>query len=370
MRAYTLNCEILTPIHIGTGEEYEPLEYVIDYENSPPMFYHIDTERFVMSVMNDETRQRFQDFVDSENLNLLRRFLHDEFLNLSPEEKSDCTIAKIPVSSTIAKRYKENLKNPNSQNQLLVHPFIRTKRINRAYIPGSSLKGAIRTAVVDGIAHAIERNEAKPIWDSRLAKEFEAKVLGYGRDIRKDPFRTIKLRDANLSKNATEIAEVLNAFYAEREQRIMTKSMQMFTEITTSRISGKETFFTSELLIDDKLQNIKNLFADRISAKQIAEDCNYFYMVELDREIEFYEREHNSIIAKKLKKISNEMEKYQDSEDTFLLRVGRFSGVFAITLEDYRNPKPPGGKGWGNTRNLAKGKYPLGWVKVEMEELK
>ena len=61
-------------------------------------------------------------------------------------------------------------------------------------------------------------------------------------------------------------------------------------------------------------------------------------------------------------------EKIADNE--FLLRVGRFSGVESVTLDKYRDPQVPDkSKGWGNTRNMADGKFPMGWMKLSVVEL-
>jgi hypothetical protein len=38
-----------------------------------------------------------------------------------------------------------------------------------------------------------------------------------------------------------------------------------------------------------------------------------------------------------------------------------------VTLDNYRNPKPPGNKTqWGTTRNLVEEIFPMGWVKVSI----
>ena len=73
---------------------------------------------------------------------------------------------------------------------------------------------------------------------------------------------------------------------------------------------------------------------------------------------------------------NSEVEKYSKQllstildNDSFLVRVGRFSGVESVTLDNYRNPKPPGNKTtWGTSRNLAESKYPMGWIKVTIYE--
>ncbi len=48
MKKYKFHCEILSPVHIGSGREIEPLDYII--ENG--RLYKISFEKFVIS-MND-----------------------------------------------------------------------------------------------------------------------------------------------------------------------------------------------------------------------------------------------------------------------------------------------------------------------------
>jgi len=95
----------------------------------------------------------------------------------------------------------------------------------------------------------------------------------------------------------------------------------------------------------------------------MAAACNRFYREKLEMEHrKFYRNSSLERFSKAL--IDMVMEK-----NAFLLRVGRFSGVESVTLDEYRNPKTPGKKGkWGTSRNVAEGMYPMGWVKVTVEE--
>jgi len=47
-----------------------------------------------------------------------------------------------------------------------------------------------------------------------------------------------------------------------------------------------------------------------------------------------------------------------------LIRMGHFSHVECVTLNDVRKPQTRKGK-WGQTRTLANGLYPFGWAKLE-----
>jgi len=71
----------------------------------------------------------------------------------------------------------------------------------------------------------------------------------------------------------------------------------------------------------------------------------------------------NSIISNSSEALLNE----EIEDNSFLIRVGRFSGVESVTLDNYRNPRPPGKGIWGKSRNLAQMKYPMGWIKVKVE---
>ncbi|MBI5142700.1 MAG: hypothetical protein HZA20_11020 [Nitrospirae bacterium] len=47
--------------------------------------------------------------------------------------------------------------------------------------------------------------------------------------------------------------------------------------------------------------------------------------------------------------------------------LGRFSGAESVTLDGYRNPRPPGNRRvWGTSRFMVEQMYPLGWVKVSV----
>jgi len=45
-------------------------------------------------------------------------------------------------------------------------------------------------------------------------------------------------------------------------------------------------------------------------------------------------------------------------KDECIIRVGRFSGISAVTINNFRIKE-------AKTRNLFEGKYPMGWVKIK-----
>ena len=341
MKRYRINIEILSPVHIGTNEELDPLNYII----KESVFYRINLEKFLVDL-EESLKQDFYGLVDSDDINGLRKFIIDNC------DLSKYSLYSASVTKNIQDNYTRNIGNIN--NQLLVDPFIRSFNSFNAYIPGSSLKGAIRTAIISERA----KNKRYDKNDRNLPKYFEGDVLSYGKDIRKDPFRTLKIDDTPLPEGSIFIAEIFNMVLA-RGGMANFKGMQIFKEVTESMVSKAPISLDTYLSIDDNLQE-KRAVSSNITLQEIIESCNKFYSPKLEKEhIKFYARAPVRESSEKLLNIKL-------SKNQFLLRLGRFSQVECVTVDNFRNPKSR--KGWGNSRNICEKKYPMGWIKISLHE--
>ena len=340
MKTYKLNCEILSPIHIGSGNEIDPLNYLI----AGGRLHRISFEDFVAGL-NDEQRAKFENLIDKGTLIDLRKFVEEKI------DKDRDTVYSIEVSPKVDGLYKAKIND--IQNQLLISPFIRSEGEATPLIPGSSVKGAIRTAVVSELA--VKSDLPKPK-EPRDEYTFESRVLGY-KDAKDDPFRGIKIRDKFLQKDNTIVRDVRN-MSKKRGGSLMKNDIQIICEVSHSSLTDKTVDFISEISFDDKLFNTKFL-SRTITMEQIIKSCRDFYSDKMNQE-------HKKFYAgSEIEKISTQLLNTPLNDDSFLLRIGRFSGVESVTLDKYRNPKPPGNKAvWGTSRNLAEGLYPMGWVKV------
>jgi len=188
--------EILSPVHIGTGSEIEFFDYLI--KNGK--FYKIFFDDFLFNLGESE-RNKLLTLINQNNLLDLRKFI---ISNWNPQRfpfEYSCD-----VSEEVNKFYANNINN--IENQLLINPFIRTTTKKIPYLPASSLKGAIRTAVISELA----KNKIK---NSKETNDIEGKVLeclnNRGRlDPTRDPFRAIKIKDAHLASNEIIISRVVN----------------------------------------------------------------------------------------------------------------------------------------------------------------
>lgn len=343
MKTYKLHCEVLSPIHIGSGGEIDPLSYIIDASR----LYGISFDKFVYS-MSTEDRESFEEIIDKGNLLEIRKFVAGHI------DKERDTIFSIEVSPKVASLYKAKIAD--IANQLLLHPFIRTEGDSVPLMPGSSMKGAIRTALISEMAK--NSNLPKPR-DAREEYGFESAVLGF-KDGKDDPFRGIRLRDKILQRDDTIVRDVKNV--SRKKGGLESNNIQIVCEVTHARVTGKGVSFDTEMSFDDELYSTKFL-SWTFNMEQVIKSCKDFYKDKMEQEHKkFYK-------GSEVEKISLQLLNLPCDDRSFLLRLGRFSGVESVTLDEYRNPKPPGNKSvWGTSRNLAEGLYPMGWVKITVSE--
>src|SRR3990167_2766611 len=183
---YKIKAEVLTPVHIGDGTELEPLEYVIKDK-----FYKVNLEEW-LSTLSGEKAEEFQrltgrEYAQMSTLTALRRFVRD---NIDIDKYTEWSVN---VSEAVKGRYEERFDAP--ENQLPMSPFIRTA--NKPYLPGSSIKGAIRTAYLNflkrGTQALSERRRADLVEGELLRANVKGKDDRLKFAIDKDPFRAIKV---------------------------------------------------------------------------------------------------------------------------------------------------------------------------------
>ena len=215
-KKYNVTLFPLTDIHIGSGKDIEAYEYTI--KNG--YMYRIDISE-IMDNMGDFEQENFYKILKKNNILAIRSWIYNNF-----KEEWGYTY-KEKVSSEFEDYYKEKIDgavDKNANSQLSIFEFIGYN--NKKYIPGSSIKGALRTAFVvsyfleNEIKYEIKskykiKNDKKVYEQKEVSKEaqiMEAEVLmaekedkfgnitnkkeeKLGLEPKKDPFRTVKVSD-------------------------------------------------------------------------------------------------------------------------------------------------------------------------------
>ncbi|MCD6474474.1 MAG: type III-A CRISPR-associated RAMP protein Csm5 [Thermoplasmata archaeon] len=114
--------ETLSPIHIGSGEKISPMEYVMDNK-----FNRID-----MDELFRDKEFNVNGFIEDTRLNSF--YLGDKYGNIAKRH--------VMYSLDISKDALDHIMSKKSE----ILEFIKTG--GKPYIPGSSIKGAIRTAIM------------------------------------------------------------------------------------------------------------------------------------------------------------------------------------------------------------------------------
>lgn len=151
-----LKIETLTPVHIGTGDDYYPTDYVI--KNGK--LYFLDRSKFTHHVKEEG---KWEDFCNvsqksgKEAIFEIRKFISGIF-DGNPKLADICSLYSVDVSQGTSNIYNENIQSTNSQNQLEIQRMYRSGIDLKPVIPGSSVKGAFMTALSNYIKEDVSRN--------------------------------------------------------------------------------------------------------------------------------------------------------------------------------------------------------------------
>lgn len=363
-RRYKIEASAAWHVHVGGGDEHklDPLSYVVkeSVKDGKPYFYRIDVGEM---MKNDSS------FADSfiriverdDSIHDLRKMIYDNF---NPEMKKTW-FHRAEVSDGFWEKYKKNVDDLSLNNQLLVHCMPLTA--GRVYIPGSSIKGAIRTAVLDRLAlkngyenTVKEVNRLPGGYGKERANIIEKHLLNYS-EIQGDPFKAVKVTDAFIPADSTMITEVKNIPKNKNQCKNKYEStLQNFVEMVKP---GTE--FEFNISIEDKAGmkgvDIKKYY---LTIEEIMAKCFTYYKSVIEYERNKYYKDNKSANKRSLEALA----KISGGDDKVLpgyslIRLGRFSHLESITYNNRGKGKlcqPP--QKYGTTRNLVDSEYPCGAV--------
>ncbi|MEA3469788.1 MAG: type III-A CRISPR-associated RAMP protein Csm5 [Thermodesulfobacteriota bacterium] len=349
-KTYYLRLKVLSPIHIGCDEVYEPTGFTVDEER----------QELIAFEPADFLGQLEQSKLDEYSAICKKGSVESllEIYKFNRRNKEHARGRKVAVSHAFVLHYNKTMKlsGRNIQKQLNNFQVGRTafQRLNGTpYIPGSALKGAIRTAVLN------HRSAGKPRLRVRTGKELNDTLAGGTFDT--DPFRLIKIGDFQAVKNISQrIVYGIN-----RKKRPSKKEARGPYQIMEVVEEGTEFVGSITVMTPDPGAKIPQ--GNQITFADIKNALNGFYRGELEKE------------QLCLQGINCDSEVVTHAQpDSSLLRVGRHSGAECVTVAGYRNIKIMQGPGvkpkhkeyattiWlaseSDNPNTHKFLKPFGWV--------
>jgi len=376
MQTIKLKLTALTPIHIGTGEHYDPTNFVID----KGYLYEFDEIEF-FKKLDKKQKEEFLKAVEStkdESLFQIHRIIKN-----NKEKAIESSYHKVQVSKGIEKAYKNKIgravqieggrRMPQRRvfNQFLIERTIRLSNSHKVYIPGSSIKGAISTALQELI---FKRN--RRLYFQLFENSFPSENF----------MKEVSISDTIPIKTYSVIGYALNKERFE-DDNLGPKNI---VEVIFSNEKQNSVFETT-LTLKDEFCSLPY----QTDIKEIQKAANEHYYPIFEQMLNGYAYFKDKTVDDFTNEYFSGMfyEKYKDfrlKENQFLLRVGKYSQARAVTIDGKREirVKISGGgskrkpnrwetldqetTSWlfGFNENSNNNLLPFGWVLCEILDIK
>ncbi len=178
----TYRIKVLSPLHIGCGQVYEPTSFVIKEQEK--VLVGFDPWAFLMSLSSGK-REQYSAICKKGTVDSLLEIY--DFIN---REAQSMVGVEAVLSSEFIKHYKDTLKNKNF-NKFHIERTAFNSLDNSLYIPGSAIKGSLRTAVLE------HRFKKRPFIPPGNPKKVNIALQGnlLGGIFQKDSFSRLKISD-------------------------------------------------------------------------------------------------------------------------------------------------------------------------------
>lgn len=200
-RAHRLVGFAMTPVHVGDGTVITPEGYRLSRRGARDFLERFDPPA-VIARMSDAARDQYVTALAKGGLKQAQEMLRKAAGEADIRER-------IGVSSRSLSEIEESLRNPLRRGE--IRPFVRSG--DTPIVPGSSIKGALRTALLAAEAKmanvqqiAADLKRAKPGKTGALSNELQKKAFNFeaGRT-EQDPLRDLSVADVVLEGGSTLI---------------------------------------------------------------------------------------------------------------------------------------------------------------------
>lgn len=258
LKTYKLKLTALGPVHIGTGEVYEPTNFVID----DGWLYEFDEVLFYKSLSDVDKRA-----LDNKISNWLQII---EFYKTKKEEARQISFFECSVSKEVEGKY--SAKNPN---QLQINKTFKNPNTHRAIIPGSSTKGMLDT--VFGIYPPKSSNEErqKLIVSDALLLDGGVEIGYSNRKHRnkKEAGKGIPQMVEVIKPNSTFILTITTKFSFEQLQNFMKlyhndRKNSLYEEDNKSFTARVGKYSGKEYMVDSN-RNLKNSYGKPLATHSL-----------------------------------------------------------------------------------------------------
>lgn len=359
---YRMKITPLTPLHIGSGDEMNPGDYfILNDDSGRPMLYAMDVGR-LSGRLTPQGRAWLSQLIETNPIgwvaDILDRQPIVQLIRQSFAFRADMTDR---VAGNIAARWgkRDSMLSIQLLQRSVIGPIV----------PGSSIKGALRTAMLwSRIANPLEPLENP---SDRNVSEWERwELAAPSPQMQDDPLRHLKVTDSDPVEEATWVYDTI--FDGMRSDTGQEAELQDYRECFPDTLETAAYSISARLSIASGHPHYLK-HGTGITARGIVESCRSFYTEALKAEIAHWDRKtdgYDDVLA-----VCNEiLHRAEQSPESGLIRLGWGSGLHSVSMnmakpDGYHPPRriDPRFRKDPVTRRLLDG-VPPGWALFTLEE--
>ncbi len=318
-----IKIEVLSPVHIGSGNMLQNNTDFVTTDNGVEYYIRVVDDRKILELIGVE-------------------HLNDWLLSIERKDNTKELVKRFAPNSKVADYSKRRLidysQGINSTDTLKEHIH---NGLGLPYIPGSSIKGSIRTAILASLADNIKNKEEK-IKTNRTdrngnpllsASKIEQEL--FGNDPNSDIFRFIHVGDAYFEKDSEIALRVVNINIRKGDDLMDNSKPQLIEAINNGVSSTLQMKIANDyyMWVKTKFPSIGNLAAEINSLNNLFLLINAHTEKLVNAELDFW-REINKTgsedYIENLEKILSEIKSCKKGNEC-VLRIGHASGWRFIT---------------------------------------
>ncbi len=318
----------LTPIHIGSGERISPEEYVVDVERKEIVRLSFPA---VLAAMAEPDRKRFESALDQGRLKDAQSLIQQTWRQRPPAGRGMLERYRAECGERSFQELRQVIEQPGRSGDVMA--LVRNPVTGNVVVPGSAIKGAIRTALVSRYAQGLADGEKRAFntgaaRNRKLAHVMEMRVLDYtDRELQRDPFRLLSVSDVDWPSNLVRIDKPeLRKLGRDGGE---TSGIQMHFERLKSFVDGVQTAWPMvDITLNPEPRKWESA-GKKMDWGTVREACNDFYWNRLDQE------------EKRFSIVSANAESWRPnaldfSRGAIFLRVGRHCHFDSASVEGFR----------------------------------
>jgi CRISPR-associated protein Csm5 len=303
----------LSPVHIGCDEVYDPPGFVVD-ENAGTLTAFDPLDFFRNLGVQD--KGRYADICRKgtiESILELYKFMRGK--QFDGHTVGMCSGLVEQYKKTLGISARDQRKIQQELNNFSISRTSFSPTTQKPFIPGSAIKGALRTAYLN---HLAKGKRVSYVSDRKPADALEKGLLNYQK-LENDPFRLLKVSDFHpLGPCRTKIVFAVN-------EKKMPSKFTARGPYQILEIIEPGAIFTGTIRVLEPLS--RAAITTPLTEKAVFDSASEFYRKEKNREDE------------ELKDAGIPVYIPEDKESAVCLRLGRHSGAESVTIAGHRNIK-------------------------------